>query len=47
MRILMSDEIKGINVHTRKKRTLNDIIGIVKSDGDAVKSKKSFQKGFY
>ena len=43
----MPDEIKTINVHARKKRTLNDIIGIVKSDGDAVKSKKSIQKGLH
>ena len=39
------DDKKGIHVHIRKKRTLNDIIGIVKSEGDAVESKKFIQKG--
>lgn len=37
---------KGILVQVRKKRTLKDIIGIVKTEGDAVESKKSLQKGF-
>lgn len=37
---------KGILVQVRKKRTLKDIIGIVKAEGDAVESKKKIQKGF-
>lgn len=37
---------RGILVQVRKKRTLKDIIGIVKGEGDAVESKKSIQKGF-
>ncbi len=37
---------KGILIQVRKKRTLKDIIGIVKGEGDAVESKKSLQKGF-
>ncbi len=36
---------KGIIVQPRKKRTLMDIIGIVKAEGDAVESKKPVQKG--
>ncbi len=36
----------GMLVQVRKKRTLKDIIGIVKTKGDAVESKKSLQKGF-
>ena len=36
---------KGIMVYPRKKRTLNDIIGLIKADGDAVESKKQIQKG--
>lgn len=36
---------KGILVRVRKKRSLKDIIGIVKTQGDAVESKKSIQKG--
>ncbi|VVB86577.1 Uncharacterised protein [uncultured archaeon] len=36
---------KGILVQVRKKRTLKDIIGIVKTEGDAVESKKLLQKG--
>ncbi len=36
---------KGILVQVRKKRTLKDIIGIVKTEGDAVESKKKIQKG--
>ncbi len=39
------DSEKGIIVHPRKKRTLNDIIGLVKTEGDAVESKKLIQKG--
>lgn len=39
------DSEAGIIVHPRKKRTLNDIIGLVKSEGDAVESKKRAQKG--
>ncbi len=40
-----TDTKKGILVHPRKKRTLQDIVGIVKAGGDAVKSKKRVQKG--
>ena len=39
------DTEKGIMVQPRKKRTLKDIIGIVKGEGDAVESKKRVQKG--
>jgi bifunctional DNA-binding transcriptional regulator/antitoxin component of YhaV-PrlF toxin-antitoxin module len=39
------DSEKGIIVQPRKKRTLNDIIGLVKTEGDAVESKKRIQKG--
>ena len=39
------DTEKGIMVQPRKKRTLKDIIGIVKGEGDAVESKKRIQKG--
>lgn len=39
------DTEQGILVHPRKKRTLQDIVGIVKSGGDAVESKKMIQKG--
>ena len=39
------DTEKGIMVQPRKKRTLKDIIGLVKGDGDAVDSKKRVQKG--
>jgi len=39
------DSENGIIVHPRKKRTLNDIIGLVKTEGDAVESKKQIQKG--
>ncbi|NJD78299.1 MAG: AbrB/MazE/SpoVT family DNA-binding domain-containing protein [Candidatus Methanoperedens sp.] len=39
------DTEKGIIVQPRKKRTLKDIIGLVKADGDAVESKKQAQKG--
>ncbi len=39
------DSEKGIIVQPRKKRTLNDIIGLVKTEGDAVESKKGIQKG--
>ena len=39
------DSDKGIIVQPRKKRTLNDIIGLVKLEGDAVESKKRIQKG--
>jgi bifunctional DNA-binding transcriptional regulator/antitoxin component of YhaV-PrlF toxin-antitoxin module len=35
----------GIMVQVRKKRSLKDIIGIIKTQGDAVESKKSIQKG--
>jgi len=40
-----TDTKEGILVHPRKKRTLQDIVGIVKADGDAVESKKRVQKG--
>ena len=39
------DDEKGIIVQPRKKRTLKDIIGLVKAEGDAVESKKRVQKG--
>ncbi len=39
------DSEKGIIVQPRKKRTLKDIIGLVKAEGDAVESKKRVQKG--
>ncbi len=39
------DTGQGILVQPRKKRTLQDIVGIVKSGGDAVESKKMIQKG--
>ena len=39
------DTEQGILVQPRKKRTLQDIVGIVKSGGDAVESKKMVQKG--
>ncbi len=35
----------GELVHARKKRTLKDIIGLVKAGEDAVESKKRVQKG--
>lgn len=35
----------GILVQLRRKRTLKDIIGLVKGEGDAVESKKRIQKG--
>lgn len=40
-----NDTEEGILVQPRKKRTLQDIIGLVKTEGDAVESKKSIQKG--
>ena len=39
------DDEKGIIVQPRKKKTLKDIIGLVKAEGDAVESKKRVQKG--
>ncbi|MFZ3168139.1 MAG: AbrB/MazE/SpoVT family DNA-binding domain-containing protein [Candidatus Methanoperedens sp.] len=39
------DTEKGIIVQPRKKRTLKDIIGLVKGEGDAVETKKRVQKG--
>ncbi|HLB70301.1 MAG: AbrB/MazE/SpoVT family DNA-binding domain-containing protein [Candidatus Methanoperedens sp.] len=39
------DSENGIIVQPRKKRTLKDIIGLVKTEGDAVESKKHAQKG--
>lgn len=40
-----TDSEKGIIVLPRKKRTLKDIIGLVKAEGNAVESKKRLQKG--
>ena len=40
------DTEKGILVQPRKKRTLQDITGLVKTEGDAVESKKNVQMGF-
>ena len=40
-----TDTNNGILVYPRKKRTLEDITGLVRSEGDAVKSKKKVQKG--
>jgi len=40
-----TDTEHGILIHPRKKRTLQDIAGIVKAEGDAVESKKEIQKG--
>ena len=40
-----TDSEKGIIVQPRKKRTFNDIIGLVKTEGDAVESKKRIQEG--
>ncbi len=42
-----TDTEKGIIVQPRKKRTLKDIIGLVKAEGegDAVETKKRVQKG--
>jgi hypothetical protein len=34
-------------LQTKNKRKLDEIIGIVKSDGDAVESKKAIQKGLH
>ncbi len=39
------DSEKGIMVQPRKKRTLKDITGLVKEEGDAVETKKQVQKG--
>jgi AbrB family looped-hinge helix DNA binding protein len=39
------DTEDGILVLPRKKRTLQDIVGLVKSEGDAVESKKRVQMG--
>ena len=39
------DSEKGIIVQPRKKRTINDIIGLVKTEGDAIESKKRIQMG--
>jgi len=35
----------GILMRPKKKRTLQDIKGLVKSNGDAVESKRKVQKG--
>lgn len=44
--ILDWKEIKdGILVQPRKKRTLEDITGLIKAEGDAVESKKRIQMG--
>ena len=40
-----TDTNNGILVRPRKKRTLQDIVSLVKSDGDAVESKRKVQKG--
>ena len=42
-----SDTEKGIIVQPRKKRTFQDIIGLIKTEGlpDAVELKKRVQKG--
>jgi AbrB family looped-hinge helix DNA binding protein len=40
-----TDTEEGILVKPRKKRTLKDISGLIKTDGDAVESKRSVQKG--
>ena len=40
-----TDTDDGILVHQRKKRTMDDIIGLVKTEGDSVESKKAIQKG--
>lgn len=42
---IFTPQIKLGLVQVRKKRTIKDIIGLVKAEGDAVKSKKSLQKG--
>ncbi len=43
--------LKGIDddilVHPRKKRTMDDIIGLVKVEGTAVESKKATQNGLW
>ena len=31
--------------HQRKKRTMDEIIGLVKAEGNSVESKKAIQKG--
>ncbi len=40
-----TDTNNGILVRPRKKRTLEDITGLVRSEGDAVGSKKKVQMG--
>ena len=40
-----TDTNNGILVQPRKKRTLKDIVSLVKSEGDAVESKRTIQKG--
>lgn len=35
----------GVLIRARKKRTLKDIVGLVKVGGDAIESKKGIQKG--
>ncbi|MCG7847726.1 MAG: AbrB/MazE/SpoVT family DNA-binding domain-containing protein [ANME-2 cluster archaeon] len=40
-----TDTEDGILVQPRKKRTLQDITGLIKTEGDAVESKKLVQKG--
>jgi len=40
-----TDTEDGILVQPRKKRTLQDITGLIKTEGDAVESKKIVQKG--
>ncbi len=41
----LKDIDDDILVHQRKKRTMDDIIGFVKAEGNAVESKKAIQKG--
>ena len=41
----LKDIDDDILVHQRKKRTMDDIIGFVKAEGNAVESKKVIQKG--
>ncbi len=40
----LTDSEKGIIVQPRKKRTLKDIIGLVKAEGDAVESKSGSRR---
>lgn len=42
---VLKDIDDDILEHQRKKRTMDDIIGLVKTEGNAVESKKVMQKG--